>query len=248
MSQTVDRAVRSLLFIADGPRSVRDVAQHLDVHPTTALRILQTLHSWRLVDKRADGDYRLGATILDLGQRALESLDLRDVAAPFMQKLGDATNETVHLAILENQNVVYIDKVDSRRPVRMYSRVGIVAPLHCTGVAKAILAFVPPAQQRRLVESTDLHAFTPHTLTTPESLLADLAAARERGYAIDDEEHELGIRCVSAPILYADGNVAGSVSVSVSTARINYEKLLAFVGPLLDAAHGISRELGHRRR
>jgi DNA-binding IclR family transcriptional regulator len=244
----VERAVRSLLFIADGPRSVRAVAEHLSVHPTTALRILQTLHTWRLVDKRGDGEYRLGATVLDLGQRALESLDLRDVAGPYMRTLSDATGETIHLAILESQRIIYIDKVDSRHPVRMYSRVGIIAPLHCTGVAKAILAFVPPAQQRRMLEGVELQPYTPHTLTTVDALLADMATSRERGYAIDDEEHELGIRCVAAPILHADGSVACSLSVSVPNSRVNYEKLLGFVGPLLEATRGITRELGHRVR
>lgn len=244
MAQSVDRAIRVLMFVASGPRSISEVAEHLGVHPTTALRILHTLLWWRMLDRRPDGTYRLGAAIMELGHRALESVDIRDIAQPFMKQIHEATGETVHLAILENDHVVYIDKIESQHPVRMYSRVGLVAPLHCTGVAKAILAFLDDEERARVVAKADFTGYTPHTLTTPEALLADLVLSRERGYALDQEEHELGIRCVAAPILHADGSVAASVSVSTAGARVDRERLLSYVEPLLAGTRAAARELG----
>jgi DNA-binding IclR family transcriptional regulator len=245
MAQSVDRAMRALMFVAPQPRTVNEVGEHLGVHPTTALRILHTLLAWRMLDRRPDGTYRLGAAVMELGHQALEALDIRDVAQPFMKEIHDATGETVHLAILENDHVVYVHKIESRHPVRMYSRIGIVAPLHCTGVAKAILAHLPAEERERLVAKADLTRYTERTLTTPEALLADLAAARKRGYALDDEEHEIGIRCVAAPILHADGVVAASISVSTAGTRVNRQTLLSYVEPLLRGTTGASRQLGY---
>jgi DNA-binding IclR family transcriptional regulator len=246
MTQSVDRAVKALMFVADRPRTVGEVAEQLSVHSTTALRILHTLHSWRLLDRRPNGTYRLGAAILELGQQALESLDIRDIVAPFMQDLHRATGETVHLAILENGHVVYIDKIESQHPVRMYSRIGLMAPLHCTGVSKAILAHLPGPERDRLIETAEFTKYTPHTLVSPKALLADLDLTRTRGYAVDDEEHEIGIRCVAAPILHADGKVAASLSVSTPGMRVSREQLMTFVEPLLKAAEGSAAELGRR--
>jgi DNA-binding IclR family transcriptional regulator len=244
MAQSVDRAIQVLMFVASRPRSINDVAEHLGVHPTTALRILHTLLAWRMLNRRPDGSYRLGAAVIELGHRALEAVDIRDIAQPFMRQIHEATGETVHLALLENDHVVYIDKIESQHPVRMYSRIGLVAPLHCTGVSKAILAFLDDEQRVGVVAKADFTAYTAHTLTTPETLLADLALSRERGYALDDEEHELGIRCVAAPILHADGSVAASVSVSTAGARVDRERLLSYVEPLFAGTRAAARELG----
>ncbi len=244
MNQSVNRAVEALMFVAAEPRTVGEVAERLGVHSTTALRILHTLHGWRLLDRRPDGTYRLGAAILELGQQALESLDIRDVTAPFMQELHKATGETVHLAILENGHVVYIDKIESQHPVRMYSRIGLMAPLHCTGVSKAILAHLPDAERDALIEKADFARYTPNTLVTSAALRDDLALTKQRGFAIDDEEHELGIRCVAAPILHADGRVAASLSVSAPGMRVSREQLTTVVEPLRRAVDGAATDLG----
>lgn len=232
------------MFVGVRPRSVSEVADRLGVHATTALRILHALHGWRLLDRRPDGAYSLGAAVMELGQRALESIDIRDVALPFMRDLNQATGETVHLAILTNGHVVFIEKIESQHPVRMYSRIGLIAPLHCTGVAKAILAQLPPAEQDALIDATDLTEYTQHTLTTPEALRADLELTRARGFAVDEQEHELGIRCVAAPIMHADGRVAGSLSVSAPGMRVGKRRLTDFVPPLLKAVRGAAAELG----
>lgn len=248
MSQSLDRALQVLWYIADGPKTVRELAERLSVHPTTALRLVHTLQGRRMVERQPTGEFRLGSGVLELGQRAAEGIDIRAEAAPYMRELGRVTGETVHLAVLAGGNVVYVDKVDSVHPVRMYSRIGIVAPLHCTGVAKAILAFLDDAEREGLIAQAPLERHTDRTLTSADALRADLAASRDRGYAIDAEEHENGIHCVAAPILHADGTVAGSMSISAPTSRVDRATLLAFAEPLLDAARRASGDLGHTPR
>lgn len=245
MSQSLDRALQLLWDVAESPKTIRALAERLAVHPTTALRLVQSLQERRMVERQANGEYRLGSGVLELGQRAAERIDIRAVAAPHMRELGRATGETVHLAVLAADNVVYVDKVDSVHPVRMYSRIGIVAPLHCTGVAKAFLAFLDDEERERLIARTPLERYNDRTLTTADALRADLTLSRERGYAIDAEEHETGIHCVAAPVLNADGTVAGSMSVSAPTSRVGRDALLAFVPPLLEAARRSSAGLGY---
>lgn len=248
MSQSLDRALQVLWYIADGPKTVRELAERLSVHPTTALRLVHTLQGRRMVERQPTGEFRLGSGVLELGQRAAEVIDIRGVAAPYMQELSRATGETIHLAVQGDDHVVYVGKVDSTFPMRMYSRVGIVAPLHCTGVAKAILAFLDDEERDRLIDRASLERYNDHTLTTAEALRADLSRSRERGYALDDQEHEAGIHCVAAPIFNADGSVAGSLSISAPTNRVDHAMLLSFAGPLLDAARRASADLGHNPR
>lgn len=246
MSQSLERAIRILYGAVDGPITVGQVAKLLEVHHSTALRLLQTLREGRLVTKLPDGRYRLGSGVIWIASRALEQLDLRQIARPFLTRLAEETTETVHLAVQEDAGVVYIDKVESQHPVRMYSRVGALAKWHCSGVSKAILAFTGSATRDKLIDSIPFPRFTSTTLTTPEELRADLELSRQRGYALDAEEHEQGIQWIAAPVFDAADDVVASISVSAPTARVDKEQLLAFVPSLLSAAADLSAELGHR--
>ena len=243
MSQTVDRSLKILDLVADQPQRTKDIADALGIHPSTALRLLHTLRDHGFV-RDEDHRYRLGPATFRLGFRALEDLDLRSVARPFMTRLRDQTLETVHVGVLVGDDVVYIEKVEAMHPVRMYSRIGTIAPIHCTGIAKAILAFLGPDEQSRLISAHELRRFTDQTLTTPDALGAELARARANGFAVDDEEHEIGIRCAAAPIIRGDGVVLGGLSISAPTGRIDEETLMGFAPPLIEAAARISEEFG----
>ncbi|WP_159618813.1 IclR family transcriptional regulator [Ruania rhizosphaerae] len=244
MGQSVDRAIRALQIIAEQPLTATEAAAKLEVHTSTAFRLLQTLASHNFVTLERQGRYRLGAGLFSLAFQAWEDLDVREVASPYLHSLNDLTSETVHLAVLEQQHVVYIDKVESKHPIRMYSRVGAVAPLHCTGVAKAILAFLDVQQRRELLAHAPLHGHTQTTLTSIEALEANFAIAREQGYTLDDEEHEVGIHCIAAPVFSPRGAVAGAVSISAPMARLPRDELLKLIPALLDATSQISSELG----
>lgn len=244
MSQTLERALTILDFVSEEPRHIGEIAKFLEVHHSTALRLLHSMRKYDFVYELPNHEYRLGAAVFRLGFRALEALDLRSIAHPFMVELGEKTMETVHLGVLEHGHVAYIDKVEAQHTVRMHSRIGAVAALHCTGVAKGILAFLPPEQRSELLNGTQLDRRTPNTIVELAALERELAESRERGYARDDEENEVGIHCISAPIFNGFGEVEGSISLSTPTSRVDEETLLGFVPALRSAAEKTSHELG----
>jgi DNA-binding IclR family transcriptional regulator len=246
MSQTLDRALKILDFVGEKPRRIGEIATFLEVHHSTALRLLHTLRNHGFVHEMPDHRYRLGAATFRLGFQALDAIDIRSIARPFMEKLHEQTGETVHLGTLEDNEVVYVEKVEATRPLRLHSRIGAIATVHCTGVSKAILAFLPPTKRRNILDGRDLPRFTEYTHTTMESLEADLAASHERGFALDAEEHEPGIHCVGAPILSGAGEVAGAISVTAPLSRVDRDVLIGFVPALLAATQETSKQLGWR--
>ena len=244
MSQTLDRALQILDFVGEKPRRIGEIAEYLGVHHSTALRFLHTLRKHGFVHELPDHRYRLGSAIFRLGFQALEGIELRSVARPYMERLNEATNETVHLGTLEDGDVVYVEKVEAAHRVRMVSRIGAIATLHCTGVSKGILAFLPDAERRRLLAMHELRKYTDNTLTDIDQLEADLTLSRERGYALDDQENEPGIHCVAAPVFSGDGDVVGAFSVTAPVTRIDKDTLLSFVPALLEATTSTSQQLG----
>ena len=246
MSQTLDRALQVLEFVGERPRRIGEIATFLDVHHSTALRFLHTLRKHGFVQELPDRSYRLGSTMFRLGFQALEEIELRSLARPAMERLRWATGETVHLGALEDGTVLYVDKVEANHPVRMHSRIGAVARLHCTGVAKGILAFLPPEQRDGLLNGCDLERMTEHTIIDRAALEADLALSRERGYAVDAEENEPGIHCISAPVYSADGLPIGAFSVTAPISRVDRDTLLGFAPLVIEATRETSYELGWR--
>lgn len=244
MSQTLDRALTILEFVAEKPRRVNEVAAELSVHPSTALRLLHILRRHGFVYELSDHHYRLGTATFRLGFQALASIDLRDVARPHMEELNQLTGETVHLGVLGGEEVVYVEKVMAKHPVTMQSQIGAIAPIHCTGVSKAILAYLPDDKRARLLSGRTFTRFTENTLLAPAALLADLAETRKRGYAHDNQEHSVGIHCVAAPILAGDDEVLGALSISAPGSRVDEKTLFSYVPALKDAVHKISKQFG----
>jgi DNA-binding IclR family transcriptional regulator len=244
VSQSLSRALRLLTELAEGPRSLDDLAALLDVHKTTVLRLLRTLEEDRLVFRDAAYRYHLGAGLFALSSRALEQRPVRAVAAPHLAALNRETGHTVHLAAYEGGEVVYIDKYDSRHPVRMYSRIGLGARLHCTAVAKVLLAGLSLPERRAVAESIEYEAMTPNTLTSPDALLSELVRVAEQGYAVDHGEHETFINCVGAPIRDASGQVVAAASISVPDVLLDFDQVMAILPDLLKTAAAISADCG----
>jgi DNA-binding IclR family transcriptional regulator len=243
VSQTLERGLSILELLADTPRGLGEVAEHLGVHKSTASRLIQSLERQGLVRHDGTHRYRLGPRLFGLAFRALEKLDVRTSAAPHLRRLGELTGQTIHLGSLDGGEVLYVDKYESSQVVRMYSRIGAQAPLFCTGVAKAILAFRPEAERRNVAESIRFTAHTRRTITTPAALLAEYERIRARGYAIDDREHEEFIHCIAAPIRTPDGEVRHGISISTTTMSLSRKQLLELVPALLEAAHSIQGDL-----
>lgn len=244
MSQSLDRALTVLSGLAEGPRTLDQLADRIGVHKSTVLRLLRTLEAHRFVQREGVRYYRLGTALFDLAQRALEDRDVRRLAEPALRELNARTGHTVHLASYEAGEVVYIDKYESRHHVRMYSRIGKRAPLHCTAVAKVLLAALPQPELDNLVSTMDFPVRTANTITGAREFLDELARVAERGYAVDNAEHEDFINCVAAPIRGTRGEVLAAMSLSVSTMVLGLDGLLGLVPDLLAAAAKASAECG----
>ncbi|HEV2782605.1 MAG TPA: IclR family transcriptional regulator [Actinophytocola sp.] len=244
MSQSLDRALTVLDGLAEGPRTLDQLAERAGVHKSTVLRLLRTLESHRFVQRDGIRYYRLGTALFDLAHRALEDRDVRRLVEPALRDLNAATGHTVHLASYEAGEVIYIDKYESRHNVRMYSRIGKRAPLHCTAVAKVLLAAMPEPERRAIALSMSYPKLTANTITEPEGYLAELALVAERGYAVDDAEHEAFIHCVAAPIRGTRGEVLAAMSLSVPEVILDLDGLLELVPDLLSAAAKASAECG----
>ena len=246
MSQTVDRALSILPLLAEGPASLADVATRLDVHKSTALRLLRTLHEHGMVYRQDDQRYRLGSRLFALAQEALENLDVRGIAHPHLLALNEKTGHTVHLAVYEDGEVIYIDKVDSRYPVRMYSRIGRPVAITVAAVAKLLLADLPESERRVLAENLQYPRYTAKSVTDAAAFLDELTRVRELGWASDLGGHEESVNCVAAPIRGADGRVTAACSISAPNVVVTAEELLKLRPLILRTAEAISREMSGR--
>ncbi|SFQ67904.1 DNA-binding transcriptional regulator, IclR family [Amycolatopsis arida] len=244
MSQSLDRALTLLGGLAKDARTLDQLAEEVGVHKSTVLRLLRTLEAHHFVHRVGARHYRLGSALFDLANQALEQRDVRRSAEPALADLNERTGHTVHLASYEDGEVVYIDKFEGRHSVRMYSRVGKRAPLHCTAVGKVLVAAFPPARRAEIAAGIDYVRMTGNTIGTVEDYLAELARVAERGYAVDNAEHEDFIHCVAAPIRGAGGEVLAAVSLSVPKVLLDFEGLLALVPDLVAAAEEASLQSG----
>ncbi|MFG2999382.1 IclR family transcriptional regulator [Streptomyces sp. NPDC048340] len=242
MSQSVERALRILPVLAKGPAGLGAVAEELGVHKSTALRLLRTLHEHGYAYRQADGRYRLGAQLFALAAEAVENLDVRDIAHPHLDELNRTTGHTVHLALHQDDEVVYVDKVDSRYPVRMYSRIGKPVPLTVAAVAKVLLADLPPAERAALAGRVEYPRYTAVSTPDAAAFLRELELVREQGWAADLGGHEEAINCVGAPVRGPGGRVVAALSLSAPTAAATAEALLELLPLVLHTADTISRE------
>lgn len=243
----MDRAVDILAAVAakNGGLTVDGIVVDTGLPKSTAFRILATLTARRLLDRDEQSQtYRLGMLALVIGARAMGELDLRRSAHPHLESLVAKTGETVHLSILSEDNALCVDKLDASRSMRMASFIGFLDPLHCSGVGKALLAFQDEPVRQQLMARMRFERHTPHTITDPERLAAQIEEIRARGYAIDDEEIEQGLRCVAAPIRDHTGSVVAAVSISGPTTRVTQAGLTDLAQAVEDCAQSLSRELG----
>ncbi len=207
------KLLEELAQSAEGMSAV-ELAESIGVHKTSVYRYLNTLLQAGYIQTNGDGSYHLGNKILELGSHMLRRMPLRETAHPFLVKLSAETQKTVHLCVLDGTDVVYIDKVESQRSLPIISRIGGRAPAYCTGVGKALLSSLPTDQVVDLLNHISPQKHTALTITDPMELLEDLKLANERGYAIDDGEHEEGIKCFAAPIKGYGGETVGAISIT----------------------------------
>ncbi|MEL6519375.1 MAG: IclR family transcriptional regulator [Pseudomonadota bacterium] len=242
---TVGKALEVLDLVASFHRPVRfsDLLERSDHPKATLYRLVQTLTNQGMLSHDPDtGNYSLGIRLVRLAHAAWHTGSLAPRARPHLDALAQAAGETVHLAQLDNAQVLYVDKRYGRDAVEMYSQAGKVGPAFCTGVGKAMLAWLPESQLQQLLPQQSFHRFTPSTLTSEADLRTELLAIRDRGFAYDREEHEPGIICVAVPILGPTDRVLGAISVTGSTGRTDLKTLEALLPKLQNTAKRIAEE------
>jgi DNA-binding IclR family transcriptional regulator len=246
----LDRALAILqLLSAEGPDlSLGQISDRLELHKSTVHRLIMVLERHKLIERNSiSGRFRLGLKLFELGTKAVSQLDLRERARPVLDQLVLETGETVHLGILDDGEVLYLDKIEPARSVRMASSVGRRNPAYCTAMGKAILAWLPEEQVESIVRKHGLKSMTANTITSFLELKAELTAIRERGYALDNEEIEEGVRCLGCVVRDFSNAPIAAISVSGPAFRLTREKVKSIAHPVVLAATALSAELGFRQ-
>lgn len=256
MGRLVPAVTRALdileLFLdGDGTLSAPEITRRLDLPRTTVHELVTTLAARNYLVPLPDqpGRYRLGVRPYQLGSRYAEQLDLAAEGQQVARSVAETCDETVHVAILEGVDVIYIAKVDSTHAVRMVSAAGRRLPAHCTSVGKMLLASLPEGElEARLPAAEPLAAMTPNSLTEPAALREALADIRERGTAVEERESNPDVNCVAAPVRNSSGQTVAALSISVPTIRWSEERRGELEELAVKGAGELSARLGHRRR
>lgn len=237
--QSVDRTLDLVeaLAAAGGEVSITNLAARTALHVSTAHRLLATLVRRGYVRQNRDTSrYYLGSKMGLLAEGAPRHAELRLKARPILQRITDATNETSNLVVLEDTTAVYVEQVQCKQVVRLFSAIGTRVPPHCTAAGKVLLAWLSPERRDRVVERLEFRAYTPRSIASRTSLDSALLIVRRNGYALDEEEYEAGARCVAAPVLVADGEAMAAVSVSAPAMRLDRARALEILPALREAA------------
>lgn len=253
-TKKIIRTVANALDIFDymqsreGDVGVTEVGRAMGMHKSTASRLLSTMEIKGYVSRdKESGRYTLGTRIVELAKTKLDQMDLRAHARPFLEELVEKTNETAHLAIPNHGQIIYIDKVDTPQTLMMRSKIGYRAFLHCTALGKAILAILSDEEVDVLLREQGMPRLTPATITDILALKEHLRRVKTQGFAIDDEEHEEGIRCAASSIRDYTGHVVGAISVSGPTMRVSRQRVQEIGLIVRDTCRRLSATLGYGR-
>ncbi len=226
---------------------ISDLARQLQLDRSTTYRILLSLEKCGFVEKdEKTGTYTLGIGAFEVGHAYLRRMDFVQVSKPIMTQLALRAEETVHLAVLSDREIVYVDKVDSPRTLGVISKIGQRAPVYCTALGKALLAYQPREEMARIIKEIELKPYTEATITSKKALLEELRRIRERGYSLDRREYEEGVECIAAPIRDHLGNVIAALSISGPRSKIGTPQEKEFVSQVMEAADSISSKMGYR--
>lgn len=245
---TLGKAVSVLDIVAsaDAPMRFTEILDRSDQPRGTLHRQLSNLVEEGLLSLNRDHSYSLGLRLLKFAAKAWAGNQFRTIAEPHLRALHEQTGETVHLGVLRGTEVIYLDKVESRQAVRMYSQIGNASPVFCTGVGKAAMSAMTDDALDSLIGQIAFKRFTEHTIVTPEDLRAEIMEIRRTGNAYDREEHEIGIRCVAAPVHSADRSFVAGLSVTGPAYRVSMESLQSWAGLVRAAAAAIMDDMAPR--
>ncbi|MGV2620818.1 UNVERIFIED_CONTAM: IclR family transcriptional regulator [Halobacillus marinus] len=244
--KSADRVISILDHLKDYPNglSLKEIAAQLALPQSSTFQLLQTMQKRHFLTVAEGKVYKLGPKLVQIGTRALETLDVYADARPYLRELMEKVEETVFMAMMIEEELVYVAKFDNYRSIRTTAQIGMRKPLYCTGLGKAFLAFMPEPVSDHLLSNMKMEPITSKTLTDPHVLKEQFAGFREQGFAIDDEENEVGLYCLAAPIYNAAGEMVAAISTAGPKTRVlgRYE----FVSEsLLTVSKAISERNGY---
>lgn len=245
---TLGKAMAVLEIIASSPHPPRftEILGKTDQPRGTLHRQLTNLIEESLINIRADMSYELGYKLLKFAASAWARNEFRLIAEPHLRQLHESTGETVHLGVLRDGQVIYLDKVEGTQSVRMYSQIGNASPLYCTGVGKAAISVLPQKEMESIIASIKFQKYTDQTLNNAAELMAEIEEIRRTGIAYDREEHEIGIHCVAAPIHSCDRTFVAGVSVTGPAYRVSTDKLESWASLVCETANAIMDDMNTR--
>ena len=246
--QTVSNALRILEIMSYTPEcGVSELARTLSCQKGTIFRLLNTLkNEGYIVQDEKSEKYSLTLKLFKVGSNTINDLDFNKVSFPIISRLSKLSSETIHLCVMENDQLVYLHKIESTHELKvaMMSQVGKSTPLYCTGVGKVFLAYQNIEKTQWYLQNTKMEKFTQYTIVNPHELIIELEKVRSAGLSYDNEEHELGVRCVAAPIFNQAGDIIAALSISGPTVRMIDEKLNLFRELIKNSASEISYKMG----
>ena len=248
--RVLDRAFRVLSLLSDGkPRSMQEISEGIELSTSTTYRLLSTLTYYNYIQRNEQTTlYYLGLACLELAHAYQESDDTRRVALPELEALRDEIKETVHLAVIDRMQIIYLEKLAGLHAIGiMTSRVGARMPAYCTGLGKVLLAYQNPEQVIQYFTTHEMRQFTSTTITNIDILMDQLNIIKKSGYGFDIGEHEYEVRCVAVPIFDINNKVVAALSVSGPAARLDpVENNKGLIDQARETAINISRKLGYR--
>ncbi|MBM7551469.1 IclR family transcriptional regulator [Thalassobacillus pellis] len=247
MIQSVDRALTILNFLKEHPKGlgVTEIANRLDVAKSTVHRLLATMEKHGYVKQVEETSvYRLGLKFIEMHHSVVDNLNVVEEARPILEYLTEETGKITHLVALDAFEVLYIDKVEKPATIRIYSQLGRRAPLHCTGVGKALAAYFGEEERRTYFQKKPLTMFTENTFTDADNLTEEFRQIRSRGYALDNEEHEPGVRCIAVPIWDHQEKPVYAISITGTAGQMTDEAVNEYIPVVKHAARDISKLLG----
>lgn len=239
-------ACRILKLLGRHPNGLKaaELARSLDIPVTTTLRIMTTLHLEGLARKQ-EGRYELGPVLIQLGNTALAGTEIRELALPLLQKLSAEADETSHLAIPCDERALIVAVQDSPHPLGAASRPGFLAELHCSSTGKIFLAYLYRQELAKIVAETKPTRRTPQTMTTMKELKREIDLTLKRGYSLDDEEFNSGVRCLAAPVFDSDGHVTAAIGITAATVRFTKERIPEMARNVRAIAADLSQLIGY---
>lgn len=244
--KSLDRAIDVLELLSTLPgATLTDLAGQLDQSPATVYRILVTLEGRGITEFNAEAQlWYVGANAFVIGARYLRRTSLVDRATPILRQLMLRTGETANLAVPRDDTVVFVSQAECHHSIRAFFPPGSASPMHASGIGKAILAEMESHDMERVLSTTTLETFTRFTKSDPKVLMADIEQTRARGFAIDDQEKNIGMRCIAAPVRNLSGTTVAGLSISGPLARIGDDDIAALASEVMQAARELSKALG----